>query len=131
VNENLLKFQPDNPILHNNLSALLVLSNKDMARALKLAESAYFTLPTNSAIVGNYAHVLALTGKHAEALKLLESIPPESYTEGVKLQKAHALYLSGKTKEAATFAENINPSEFLQQELEILKKIGASENSVQ
>ncbi len=131
VHENLLKLQPENPYLRSNLSALLVLSQKDMARALNLAESAYFMLPTNSAIVGNYAHILALTGKHAEALKLLESIPLESYTEGVKLQKAHALYLSGKTKEAAAFAENINPGEFLKQELEILKKILASENSVQ
>jgi tetratricopeptide (TPR) repeat protein len=126
VHERMLTKFPGNAFIQNNLAMLLSYGQKDSARALKLAESAYFTAPSIPVFVSSYAQILCLNGKTSEALRLIQSIDwtdSQNITEGMKLQRAHVLYLNGMIKEAAECVENINTEGFLAQEIDILNQI--------
>ncbi len=70
--ESLLKKQPTNTTILNNLAYTLAATNTDLGKALEYAEKAYKALPNNSSVLDTYGYVLLKNGKAEQADEFLQ-----------------------------------------------------------
>jgi tetratricopeptide (TPR) repeat protein len=70
--ESILKKQPTNMMVLNNLAYLLVENNMDLGKALEYAERAYKTLSNNANVLDTYGYVLLKNGKIKEADEFMQ-----------------------------------------------------------
>ncbi len=123
VMEQVLRKNPENAGIQNNMANLLVNTGRDLTRALNLAESAYLLAPNHPEITSNYAHTLAVAGRVAEALRIYETLNKNQMNDAIKLYYAHTLFLDGQHEKAAELVKDLDFSSYLPEEKAILNKI--------
>ncbi len=73
----LLALRPQDPVAQNNFAQLALLLEVDRPRATEVAAQLYQNEPGQAAFASTYAYALHLQGKTAEALRIMQSLPPE------------------------------------------------------
>ena len=77
----LVKIDPANENAKNDFALASLLLNTETERATKIARELYTKHPENAAFNSTYAFAMHLTGRTAEALEILEKLPPQSLEE--------------------------------------------------
>lgn len=72
-----MKRNPSNLPIKNNVAMSALLLDAQELKPHELAKEVYQKSPTNSSFISTYAFSLYLQGKHAEALKVIQTIKPE------------------------------------------------------
>lgn len=104
--EELLKTQPENVIVLNNLAWLY--QQSEDPRALDIAERAFELSPESAAVADTYGWILFTTGRQADSLPILEKaheLEPES--EEIALHLAEAYKAAGEQGKAKAILEKI------------------------
>ena len=91
--ESILRKQPNNITVLNNLAYTLVDNNVDIQKALDYAEKAYKAVPNNPSVLDTYGYVLLKNGKAKEAVEFI--------------QRSLQLYEEGKINAPAEVYEHI------------------------
>ncbi|MFC6438902.1 XrtA/PEP-CTERM system TPR-repeat protein PrsT [Bowmanella sp. JS7-9] len=95
--ENIVKANPKNAVALNNL-AYLYKEQKQLDKALGLAEKAVELVPNSPEILDTYGEILLLKGNAKQAVEVLEkSASSPSASETVKLHYLQALVSNGQT----------------------------------
>jgi Flp pilus assembly protein TadD len=127
VYEKLLQLQPANPLVMNNVAALLLMRNEQLARALDLAQQVYMANPANQRvpqIADTYALALALNKRVAEALEVYSKMPVTSLQNpSIRLHYARVLALAGDKDQAWNVLKDINTLELFREEQEMLDSL--------
>ncbi len=115
---------PGNPLAQNNLAMMLIRQNRSLPEALQLAENARASIPGNAIIEGTYGCALTKTGRHAEAVKVLEPLAGSArgdawarYCLGLSLRE------TGQKEEASALLQRLlqdEPDFELRREIEMM-----------
>ena len=106
INEKLLKIEPRNPYLMNNLALLYLEVNNP--KALELAEQAFNLVPDSYAILDTLGWILTQKGDLERALPLLRNAAARSFNSpDIQYHFAKALFLSGENQQAASLLRQI------------------------
>lgn len=103
--EEALKISPDDPLLLNNYAYFLAERDRDLKKALKMAEKVMETEGNNPTYIDTYAWVLYKLGKYREALKEMQRIFDGEHERDPELLE-HMGYIKkavGKCEEAMAF----------------------------
>jgi tetratricopeptide (TPR) repeat protein len=119
--EELNRLVPNNPAIRNNIAALLLVQQRDLPRAVEMAEANYRKVPDNPLIADTYARALALSGNLPRALEIYERLPATGTNfPAVLLHRADTLRRAGRTNEARQLATGLTRGSFLPEEQELL-----------
>lgn len=103
-----LTLAPGNPLAANNLAMLLVKSNGLAEEAQSLAAQARRALPNNAYVEGTFGCTLALSGRNADAIKVLqpvvERLPEDTWSRYCLAASLQAL---GRTDAARPHFEKV------------------------
>ncbi len=111
VHERLLKARPDDPAAQNRVASTLLALQKDMERALLLAETARDRDKENPGYQATWARALALNGRAVEAVRVYELLPAKFADQpAVRVLRADALRMAGRAEEARALIKGIEPA---------------------
>jgi len=122
--EKLHILRPNNPLIMNNLAALLLMRNEQIPRALDLAQQVYMASAANQRvpeIADTYALALALNNRVAEALEVYSKLPLTSLENpSIRLHYARVLALAGQKDDAWEILKEVNSVQLFREEQEML-----------
>lgn len=126
--EQALKISPDDPLLLNNYAYFLAEGDRDLKKALKMAERVMETDGDNPTYIDTYAWVLYKSGKYREALKEMQRIFDNQHERDPELLE-HMGYIKkalGKCDEAVVYwkesLEKDSSKSYLMEEIELCEK---------
>jgi tetratricopeptide (TPR) repeat protein len=126
--EQALKISPDDPLLLNNYAYFLAEGDRDLKKALKMAERVMETDGDNPTYIDTYAWVLYKSGKYREALKEMQRIFDNQHERDPELLE-HMGYIKkalGKCDEAVVYwKESLvkdSSKSYLMEEIELCEK---------
>ena len=127
IYEKLLQLLPSNPLLTNNVAALLLMRNEQLNRALDLAQQVYMANPANQRvpqIADTYALALALNNRVAEALEIYSKIPVNALEiASIRLHYARVLAMAGRQDQSWEILKEINTADLFREEQEMLDNL--------
>lgn len=124
VYERQLSYEPDSPILRNNLAAANLLLNQSLVEAADTAQALHTQHPGNPVIAGTHAFALHKRGRSADGLAVLSQLPPHFLQiPGVAVYHAVLLAANGQTNAARASAALARRGELLPEELELLTPV--------
>lgn len=108
--ENSLRYNPDNPLVLNNYAYYLALEEKNLDKAVEMAEKANTLSPDNPTFLDTYAWTLYKRGQYAEALVPMEkAIKLQEKPGAVEMEHyGDILYKLGMVNEAKNWWEQAN-----------------------
>jgi tetratricopeptide (TPR) repeat protein len=113
----LLEHGATNGLVMNNYASLALLLGTNVARAHQIAHEVYLKGTNNPAFVSTYAWSLFLQGKTADALKMIEQIPPERLAEpSMAAYYGTILAANGQKEKARAFLERTQTGPVLPEE---------------
>lgn len=119
--------RPTDPVLKNNLAMYRLLLGLDTGTAHQHAREVYQLDPKNVAYASTYAFAQHRLGRHAEALKVMEALPPEMLEEpATAAYYAIILASAGRRTEAEKYAA-FAAAALLPEERALLEEATASE----
>lgn len=126
VAEQLSRINPKSMILEGNYLSLALLNDPQSAKLHRACERFFHNYPHNPHALSLQGYALALQGKTAEGLALMERIPLEIRQRApINLYYAHTLSQAGRPAEAADVAKTVKRENLLDAELKILSAIQA------
>lgn len=123
VSEQLLRREPNHPLLANNFLYLKALYRKPESKDAEIMKEIVKTYPDKIQFRNSLAMVQLMLEDYQTALDTLE-VKSEENTKSIDLvraMKAHGLFGLGQQKEARTLAEAVDWSKLMSQEAEVLK----------
>lgn len=121
-----LKLMPSNPGLKNNLAITALLLDAQEVKPHQLAREVYEQAPTNAAFASTYAFSLHRQDKNAEALKVMEGLPPRAL-EDPSIAAYYGLILkaTGDKAKAKKYLSLAAPGSFLPEERKLIEQAKA------
>jgi len=123
VTELIAGLLPDEPVIRNNYAMLSLLLGQNLPKARELARANHERHPKDPAVISTYAFALREEGKLAEAVTLMETLPPEAKkVPGIAAYLGILLAEAGRNQEARPFLTLGEKAEgLLPEERELLK----------
>jgi len=120
----LFKLNPKSMILEGNYLSLALLNNPHSTKLHRICESFFYNHPRNPHALSLQGYALALQGKAAEGLALMDRIPAEVRQRApIHLYYAYTLSQAGRQAEAAEIAKKVSKDNLLDAEREILSAV--------
>jgi predicted Zn-dependent protease len=118
----IVEANPDDLIAKNNLAAVDLLLNSQLAAAREFAFAAYTKYPKNSVFASTYAFSLYRQNRIAEALKVFESLPPNRLeTPSIACYYGVVLAAAGESNKAKKYLNLASGANLLPEEKDLLK----------
>jgi len=112
-----IDLDPSNPARKNNYAFLSLLLNGASEHAARLAKEASAANPLIPEWAATHSYALHLSGRDAEARKVMENLPPEALARpGIALYYAIDLAATGDTSRAREMLAKLNPDGMLPEE---------------
>lgn len=125
VNEEWLRADPESTPAKNNFAYYSLLLGTSLERAHRLAAEVFAAFPSDPAIASTRALSLVRRGQPADALALLEKLPPSAARQpGIAACQVLALAGAGKAAEASELARSIDGGKLLPELREMLREAG-------
>jgi len=121
--EEALKISPDDPLILNNYAYFLAEGDRDLKKALRMAEKVMKTEGSNPTYIDTYAWVLYKMGRHRDAHREMEKIFADGEEQDPELLEHMGFIMKalGDCKEAIRYwnmaLEKDNMKEYLKEEI--------------